>query len=582
VVSLAVAVLLTATGKLPSQPVFEEGDWTSFRDYRWIYSFSIGPRHVYAGTTGGVVAYHRYSEKYTDYWARTTGYLESEPLDSARVVAYDQSTQALWCGAEAGLFQREEPQNRWRKHDLPGILPGYRVLSIGVGRNYLWVEAGPPQYWWNPNAPFGDFFLYNGSPFSGGFIRFDTGFFQPPGGNGLLPGMSNVEANVTWYGRLGKDPLNTGDLLGIPGVGRFNIPVLFSDEPGIRFQEGDTWRPGYFQDSDFRQYALTNWAVDDRGILWLGTWGFGLGKADVRTQRVSLKPAGLWGEDVQALVFSDSDLWIAGMNDQPHQGITRWQNNFRWTGVEPHYTNGLESSLVHDLALDDRELWVATAEGLSRYDLRKKYWITLTVFAGLWSNSILSVAPFDGQIFIGTDRGLNRVNQGIAIREENWFRNLGVQRFRVDADTLWAVNDAGMFRLVKGNSWQTLEGTMGTVGPQTMDIAVSPDYVWFARRDGVEGYRRTTGQWKSLLATHYIDGQIPNSIAADARNLWIGTEKGLYQFNLQRQSVVHLYQPVDGLLSARIHILRLDGDYLWIGTNRGLCRFYWNAPNRGY
>lgn len=206
-ICLGGAAGLLMVGNLWGQPVFEEGDWVSFRDYRWIYSISIGPRNVYVGTAGGVVVYSRFRDEYTDYWARTTGYWESEPLDSARVVAYSDATQALWCGAEAGLFQREEPGDRWRDHPLPGMLPGYRVLSIGIGRNYLWVEAGPAEYWWNPDAPFGDFFLYQGSPYSGGFTRFAAGHYVPPTGNGLLPGMSNVETQVSWSGRLSKLPL---------------------------------------------------------------------------------------------------------------------------------------------------------------------------------------------------------------------------------------------------------------------------------------------------------------------------------------------------------------------------------------
>jgi ligand-binding sensor domain-containing protein len=579
---LGIIATLTAVADLRSQQLFEEGDWVSYRDYRWVYSLSVGPRQVYVGTSGGVIAYSRYSDKYDDYWARTTGYDVSEPLDSARVVAYSDYSQSLWCGAEAGLFQREEPQNRWRKHDLPGTPMGYRVLSIGVGQNYIWVEAGPPQYWWNPDAPYAEFFLYEGSPFSGGFIRFKTGFFQPPGPDGLLPGMENVERRVTWYGRLGRVPLNSGDLLGLEGVGRYDIPILFPDMPGITYQGGDVLRPGYFQDSEFRDYPLTDWTVDDRGVLWLGTWGLGLGKANLQSQRVSLRPAGLWGEDVDALEVTPSDIWIGGMNDGPLQGITHWQNKRLWTGIEARYTNGLESTLIYDMAMDNRYLWVATAQGLSRYDLHEKYWATLTVFKGLWSDVVLCVSPFLSQIYIGTNRGLNRINQGVVIREENWFRNLGVNRLTPDGDTLWAANDAGMYKMVAENAWEELTGATGTVGPKTVDIAPTHNYVWFARRDGVEGYHRSTGEWKSLLTTTYFDGQIPTCCAADDSNLWVGTERGLYQFNILREVVLHHYEPKDGLLGSGIRLLQMDGKYLWIGTNKGLCHFYWDNPIRGY
>ena len=565
-----------------AQTVFEEGDWVSFRDYRGVYSLSIGSRSVYIGTTGGVVVYSRFRDEYTDFWARTTGYWESEGLDSARVVAYSDMTQAIWCGAEAGLFQREQPQNRWRKHELPGMLPGYRVLSIGIGRNYLWVEAGPADYWWNPEAPFGDFFIYQGSPYSGGFTQFASGHFVPPISNGLLPGMANVEAQVTWNGRLGKVPLSSGQMMGLVGTGRYNIPVLFSDEPGIRFQEGDSWRPGYFQDGEFRQYAITDWKIDDRGILWLGTWGLGLGVSEVRTQRVSLKPAGLWGEDVQALAFMNRDIWIGGMNDGAQEGITKWRERRKWEGFETPYITGLNSTMVHDFAAGNNEIWVATQQGFSRYDAKKNYWNTLTVFKGLWSEVALASSSFMGDVYVGTDRGLNRISQGVVFREEGWFKNIGVLKFAADGDTLWAVNDDGIFRKIDGKSWEEPGGGRGTIGPQTTDIAVTPEVVWFARRDGVEGYMKKTGEWKSLLATNYFNSQEPTAVAADADNLWVGTGKGIYQFNSEKQTVIHLYQPKDGLLNAGIHILRLEGDYLWIGTHKGLCRFYWNKPNRRY
>ncbi len=582
ILSWAIIVLVAGVGLISAQPIFEEGDWISYRDYRWIYSSCVGPRKVYLGTTKGVVTYHRFSNKYSDYWARTTGYHQSEPLDSVRAIAYDPKTQSLWCGTEAGLYQREEPQDRWRLHMLPGIPSGYKVLSIGVGNNYIWVEAGPANLWWNPFAGFTEFFLYSGSLFSGGFTRFRTGHFIPPASNGLLPGMSNVETQVTWYGRLGKQPLNSDDMSGLLGVGRFNIPVLFSDEPGIRFQEGDAWRPGYFEDAEFRQYAVTDWKVDDRGILWLGTWGLGLGKADLRTQHVGLKPAGLFGEDVRALAFHNKDIWIAGVNNLPHQGITRWQGGRRWEGYESLYIRGLESTLVHDLAIGNGAMWAATSEGLVRYDLRKKYWQNLGVFKGMWSDRVLTVTTFTGDVYAGTDRGVNRISGDVVFREEGWFRNYGVHRFAVDGDTIWAACDDGIYRKVNGKSWKFLDDPMGTIGPETVDIALTPRIVWFARRDGIEGYRRDGGPGKSLLATHYFDGQRPNCIAADLQNLWVGTDKGLYQFNLEKGIVLHRYQPQDGLLSGKVQTLTLDGDFLWIGTPKGLCRFFWNDPIRGY
>jgi len=204
------------------------------------------------------------------------------------------------------------------------------------------------------------------------------------------------------------------------------------------------------------------------------------------------------------------------------------------------------------------------------------------VFQGLWSEVVLSTSAFIGDVYAGTDRGLNRISQGVVFREEGWFKNLGVLRFAVDGDTLWAVNDDGMFRKIDRKSWEEPEGTHGTIGPQTTDIAVTPEVNWFARRDGVEGYIKKTGEWKSLLTTNYFNSQEPTAVAADANNLWVGTGKGIYQFNIEKQTVIHLYQPKDGLLDVGIQTLRLEGDYLWIGTHKGLCRFYWNKPNRRY
>jgi ligand-binding sensor domain-containing protein len=61
------------------------------------------------------------------------------------------------------------------------------------------------------------------------------------------------------------------------------------------------------------------------------------------------------------------------------------------------------------------------------------------------------------------------------------------------------------------------------------------------------------------------------ALSPDGKTLWVGTEGGLEQWNVDRQELLKVFQNIDGLPSNDIKTLLVDNDNeLWVGTDKGL------------
>ncbi|MEM8961642.1 MAG: ATP-binding protein [Acidobacteriota bacterium] len=175
----------------------------------------------------------------------------------------------------------------------------------------------------------------------------------------------------------------------------------------------------------------------------------------------------------------------------------------------------------------DDFLWLATEEGLVRYDGRE--FVTLSSHDGL-TNKYLRCLATDaaGRLFIGTNGGgVNRL----------WRGELGL--LALDAPIDQAVID---------------------------DIMVVEDTTWIASRAGVYGLR-ADGEHRRLM----VDNELPlprvYALArADDGGLWLGTEAGLAHHSttgILRFDRLATPEP-------RIRVLLVDrAGTLWLGSDRG-------------
>lgn len=151
----------------------------------------------------------------------------------------------------------------------------------------------------------------------------------------------------------------------------------------------------------------------------------------------------------------------------------------------------------------------------------------------------------DGQIFIGTDEGLNLFDprtQTFANRfNDEKIRRLPPNRYH------------SLYLDSRQNLW---------IGSGLDEVlCLSPDLSSFKR------YRSQDNDPNSLTENDVM------SFAEDSKgNIWMGTDNGLGCLDIKTQRF-KTYTNKDGLPNNNISALIKQGHYIWIGTSNGLCRY---------
>ena len=125
------------TQDLPDREIhYRPGDWISYPMTLYVTSIALGQQYTYFGTTGGIIRYDFYRNRWEPPYTWSDG-LED---DHIRVVAYDFTTGYLWCATRAGLSYRVPSSEAWWNISYRSfnIDP---VSAIGVGKQHLWIES---------------------------------------------------------------------------------------------------------------------------------------------------------------------------------------------------------------------------------------------------------------------------------------------------------------------------------------------------------------------------------------------------------------------------------------------------------
>ncbi len=151
----------------------------------------------------------------------------------------------------------------------------------------------------------------------------------------------------------------------------------------------------------------------------------------------------------------------------------------------------------------------------------------------------------DGQIFIGTDEGLNLYDphtQTFANRfNDERIRRLPINRYH------------SLYIDSHQNLW---------IGSGLDEVlCLSPDLSTFKR------YRHQENDPHSLT-----ENDVMSFVEDSKGNIWMGTDNGLGCLDVQTQRFT-TYTTQDGLPNNNISALIKHGKYIWIGTSNGLCRY---------
>ncbi len=162
--------------------------------------------------------------------------------------------------------------------------------------------------------------------------------------------------------------------------------------------------------------TITCMEIDAAGNYWLGTRRKGLFVYDFVTKKIwtpydDIKDANI----VHAVKYDgiNNCMWIGSYSTGLHcYNFT--DSSLKHIQRNDADTNAIHASLINDIAVDGKNLWVATVEGgLAQYSItEKEKKITNYDFKnGLPDNNVYSVAVADGTVFFGTGKGIGMIDK---------------------------------------------------------------------------------------------------------------------------------------------------------------------------
>ncbi|HEU4597738.1 MAG TPA: two-component regulator propeller domain-containing protein [Pyrinomonadaceae bacterium] len=236
--------------------------------------------------------------------------------------------------------------------------------------------------------------------------------------------------------------------------------------------------------------------------------------------------------------------------------------------------NGLPQNTVRSVVqTEDGYIWVATREGLARFDGNG-----FTVFdkqntPQLKSNDIRHLLPaLKNGLWVSTSAGLTSLYHGewktYTVREGLPADEVEVTYEGRDG-ALWVGTSAGLARFREGKfeTFTTQDGLMsGSVHSIFEDAG---DALWVGTTDGLSRFEG--GKFTNYAARGGFPGGGVDAIRRDAGGrLWFGTLDGLVSYQDGRFTS---YTVKDGLPNNRVIALHADKEgALWVGTAGGLSR----------
>ena len=363
----------------------------------------------------------------------------------------------------------------------------------------------------------------------------------------------------------------------------FNLNTLFLEQ-GLFLQEDE------IRDRHFRTYRVTDRLIDRWNHVWVGTWGLGVGMADIRHRMLDLMPYGPAENNVTACVVDGDDLWIGSLEGMSFfearrrglfntavggaRGITRYnRREGTWRTYEAGETFGLDGADVLSILPDDANVWFATFSGLVRYEKRSEAWRTYRNFRGIRGMQVTDAIRDGKWLWIGTPTGLTLLDvPGDSTLSIAGGKDTYIFDMEKAAGFLWAGTSRGVFQCPAGSAaWKRFQNTSSDLSGQVTAIAAGgEEEVWFGLLSppglvllNVKD-ERTTRYPLPELAGRPIAG-----VSADARHVWVATEIGAMRLD-RKTGDWRRFTRADGLVNDQVQTVLREKDGVWFGTAEGI------------
>lgn len=381
-----------------------------------------------------------------------------------------------------------------------------------------------------------------------------------------------------------------------------------TDKGGVAKFQGDSLIYPIKNDS-LDQYSIGEMKQFSDGSLWFNTYNGGVfivrdDSVDRLTASDGLSSNIVW----DSFETSTGDIWIATNN-----GISIYDG----TGFKTYNEqDGLAGRRIFKIIeRKNGDLWLATDNGLTIWD--GNYFKSITSVNGSALNAVFDITEAsDGSIWIATR------SQGIYIYDNGQFKhrteknglssNYTYNLFEDKNNQIWIATDEDGVNLYKENGFIFYDTDAGLNTNEVLSVhRDAKNTLWVGTTEGLQSYDGHTFRNHSLPGEYHnqyiwnieglpngnkligmpdstlmeFDGQtytnfsesyglpklyIYNLMVDSSDNLWIGSDTGLYEIDLERKEINH-FSVEDGLADSSIfQIYEDDQGRIWVGTYYGL------------
>ena len=252
--------------------------------------------------------------------------------------------------------------------------------------------------------------------------------------------------------------------------------------------------------------------VTDEQYVWVGTRD-GANRFDkIALQWDQYKTHhGLPANNVTSVSSDGDSIWVgtnSGIGKYPRTAddLNAWITYTSGTEIQPsavskEFAESLVTDQIWCITASKRHVWVGTRRGVSKYDIGRDIWKTITVDDGLASDEVSCIAIDGDNVWFGSDRGVTLYNEETkvwaAYTTEDGLASNKVTTIGVDGTEVWiGTYNAGVSRFDQlANSWTTYTRDNGLAHNGILSMSIDSKYVWFGTYRGLSRFDKRTGIW---------------------------------------------------------------------------------------
>ncbi|MDZ4751441.1 MAG: two-component regulator propeller domain-containing protein [Flavobacteriales bacterium] len=313
---------------------------------------------------------------------------------------------------------------------------------------------------------------------------------------------------------------------------------------------------------------------DKEGNIWVATYGSGLLRFTGEDIYAYTTKDGLSSNAVMSIT-ADSEqagsYWISTYD----KGICRLTNDTVTSYPLSEMTDN--NRIWTSVTTQSGETWFGSSDGLFLY--RNGKFLHYTEIDGIPDRMVLSLLETeDGIIWMGTAKGLGKIQNGQFSIVDRTPRTRIRSIARDLSGVIWLATLEGVFSY-DGYSFKVYTEKDGLPEKSTYCIEVDAfNHIWVGTQNGVALW--TDGQFALTNVDDLAGANTINFMRSHARELWVGTNNGLYHTLLvQNMDASNIrfehYGLNEGLRSLETNLnsgfIDVDGN-VWFGTTDGVMR----------